>query len=239
MVGIGEPPCQSQPVLRLIGREGGQNRRRVGLDRLATIVVIATVEHVGHLRLRRLPHHHDLLRLLGEVVANPPGGLDRRPFGCGRRVEGGSDIAADQFAILLRSDDILDRTRLKEVADLQARQTPVEDTEVVHQTVLEAVIPHPFANANVVATAARDLPREAVADHLRCHRIPIHENFQTCRFARAIARNGHMHPLAHRQRLGSADRNRIPRPEVNERPLQVAVEHQKFIATARRIGPGL
>ena len=239
MIRMSEPSREPQTVARLIGREGWKGRRRTRLDRFAPLIIVAAVEHIGRLRLRQLPHHHDLLRLLGQVVSGQPCGCNRGTLRCGRLVEGGSEIAADQLAILLRGDDILDRTGLKEVADLQVRETPVEHTEVVHQTILEAVVPHPFANANVVATAARDLPRETVADDLRRHRMPVHEDLQARGLAGAVIRHGHVHPFSNGQRLRRSNRDRIPGPEVDERPLQVAVEHQKFVATTGRIGPSL
>ena len=239
MIRIGKPSRQSQPVFGLIGREGWKGRRCTRLDRFAALVIVTAVEHVGHLRLRQLPHHHDLLRLLGEVVSGSPCGFDGGTLRCGRLVESGSEIAAYQLAILLRGDDILDRAGLKEVANLQARETPVEHPEVVHQTVLEAVVAHPFANANLVATAAGDLPRETVADDLRRHRMPVHEDLQARGLAGSIIRHGHVPPLSNGQRLRRTNRDRIPWPEVDERPLQVAVEHQKLVATTSRIGPCL
>jgi len=40
------------------------------------------------------------------------------------------------------------------------------------------------------------------------------------------------------QRVGGANRDRIPRPEVDQRPLQVAVDDQQLVPPAGGVGPG-
>ena len=238
MIGIDQPTGEAEAVLGLVGREGGQRRRRVGLDGRAALVVIATLEHVGHLRLRSIPHHHDLRRPFGEVVAAAPRLFQGLTPPRGGFVEDGK-IVTEQLSRRLGVDRRTDGPWRERIADLQWRERPIEHPEVVDQTVLEAVIAHPFADPDVVAAAAGDLPSEAVAHHLGGDRVTVHEDLQPARPAGAVARHGHVHPFSHGQWLGGPHARRIPRPEVDQRPAEMAVGDEQLVAPARGVGPGL
>ena len=69
--------------------------------------------------------------------------------------------------------------------------------------------------------------------------MAVDEDSQARRLPRAVARHGHVHPFADGQRLGGCDRGGVARPEVDQRPAEVAVSHQELVAPTARIGPCL
>ena len=183
MVRIDEPAGEAQPVLRLVGREGGQHFRCVRLNRCATHAVFAPFEHIGHLRLRQFPHDHDLLRLLGKIIAGPPRVLEGFPLRGRNAVERGRDIVTKQLRRLPLGDRHLDRSRLERLPHLERRKQPIENAEVVDQAVLEAAVAHPLADPNLFAPAAGDLAGETVARHLRGRGMAVDKDLQACRHA--------------------------------------------------------
>ena len=239
VIGIDKPPREAEAISRLIGRKRRQRGGCVRLDLLSPLVVVAPLEHVGRLRLRQLPHHHDLRRLLGEVVAAPAGGLEGSLLSSDGGVECRCDIAAERLGVGPRGDAARDRAGRERLADLQRRERPVEYAEIIHEAVLEAVVAHSLADRDRVSTAAGDLAGEAVADNLGRRRVAVDEDPQARRLPRAVARHGHVHPFADGERLRGRDRGGVARPEVDQRPAEVAVSHQQFVAPAARVGPCL
>ncbi len=57
MLGPDQPSCQPEPVPGQVGRHGRQGVGRVGLHRVAALVVLAAVEQIRHRRLGALVHH--------------------------------------------------------------------------------------------------------------------------------------------------------------------------------------
>ena len=133
----------------------------------------------------------------------------------------------------------MDGPRCARLQDLERRESPLEHTKVVDEPILQAVVPHPFADADVISAAAGDLAGEAVSHDLGGHGVAVHEDPQPRRPARSVARHGHVHPVPHGQRLCSPHARRVSRPEVDQRPAEVAVGHQQFVAPAAGISPGL
>ena len=119
MIGIDEPAREAEPIPRLVGGKGGERGGRVRLDLLAPLVVVAPLQHVGRLRLRQFPHHHDLLRLLGEVVAAPAGRLESSLLPGDVGVECRRDIATERFGVGPRRDAARDRAGRERFLDFQ------------------------------------------------------------------------------------------------------------------------
>ena len=201
MIRIDEPPREAEPISRLVGGKRGQRGGRVRLDLLAPLVVVAPLQHVGRLRLRQFPHHHDFLGLLGEVVAAPAGRLEGLLLHGDGGVECRRDIATERFGVGPRRDAARDRAGRERFPDLQRRERPVEHAEIVHEPVLEAVVAHPLADRDRVSTAAGDLAGKAVTDHLGGRGVAVDEDLQAGGPPRAVARHGHVHPFADGQRL--------------------------------------
>ena len=79
--------------------------------------------------------------------------------------------------------------------------------------------------------------REMVANDVDLGRATIDIYLQAAGTAASVRRDHDVRPSIDRQRCLCCDRNRVARPEVDQRPLEPAVLDKQFVAAAARVGP--
>ena len=232
--GVEHPIGETESVPRGGGRKRRQDRGRRRLDGFAGEVVLTTREDAGDPRLGGLDHRHDLGRRVEGGGEFAPGfteiGAGLTNVGIERGRIGGSQLVGRRAR---------QRDAIVQMPDLKCRARPGEHAKVIDLAVLEAAIAEPLSDRHRPRATAGDRLHQMIVRDLGRPRLAVHEDREAVGAAGTVGDDGDVEPLADWKRGGPADRDRIARPEVDEREAGMPVLKQQFPALTARVGPRL